>query len=59
VIAGPAVERAETLQELAKLAEAAAYTPVIDRCFAFEQIADAHARVDSGHKRGSVVVTVA
>ncbi len=32
--------------------------PVIDRTYAFEDIAEAHRRVDGGHKRGSVVVTV-
>lgn len=32
--------------------------PVIDSKFAFEDIAKAHARVDSGHKAGSVVVTI-
>jgi len=30
-----------------------------DQVFAFEDIRAAHARVDSGHKRGSVVVDVA
>lgn len=33
--------------------------PVIDSVYPFEEIARAHARVDTGHKRGSVVVTIA
>jgi NADPH:quinone reductase-like Zn-dependent oxidoreductase len=31
---------------------------VIDRVFPFERIADAHARVETRRKRGSVVVTI-
>jgi NADPH:quinone reductase-like Zn-dependent oxidoreductase len=56
VIAGPTAERVEDLEFLAELAEAGELEPVIDRIFPFEQIALAHALVDSGHKRGSVVV---
>jgi NADPH:quinone reductase-like Zn-dependent oxidoreductase len=58
VIAGPAAERAEDLRLLAKLAEEGELRPVIDSVFSFERIADAHRVVDSGRKRGSVVVTV-
>lgn len=32
--------------------------PVIDSVYDFENIAEAHARVDTGHKAGSVVVTL-
>jgi NADPH:quinone reductase-like Zn-dependent oxidoreductase len=59
VIAGPAAERAEDLAFLAQLAEAGELEPVIDQVFPFEQIALAHERVDTGHKRGSVVVKLA
>ncbi len=48
VIAGPAVGRAEDLRFLAGLAEAGAFIPVIDRCYPFEQIAEAHRYVDTG-----------
>lgn len=58
VIAGPTAECREDLQQLARLAAAGAWQPVIDRCFAFDDIVDAHRYVDSGRKRGSVVVTV-
>jgi len=58
VIAGPVTERVEDLRYLAKLAEAGEFKPVIDRRFPFEQIADAHRLVDSGHKKGNVVVTL-
>jgi NADPH:quinone reductase-like Zn-dependent oxidoreductase len=33
--------------------------PVIDRCYAMAEIAAAHAYVDTGRKRGSVVVRIA
>jgi NADPH:quinone reductase-like Zn-dependent oxidoreductase len=58
VIAGPASERAEDLRLLAELAETGHFKPVIDRCYAFEQIADAHRLVDSGHKKGNVAITL-
>jgi len=56
VIAGPAAERPEYVHQLAALAVAGQFVPVIDRCFPFEQIIDAHRVVDSGRKTGSVVV---
>ncbi|MBM3395118.1 MAG: NAD(P)-dependent alcohol dehydrogenase [Betaproteobacteria bacterium] len=58
IVAGPAAERSEDLALLAKLAEVGRFTPVIDRRYAFDEMADAHRYVDSGHKRGNVVVTV-
>lgn len=58
VIAGVATGRAEHLQFLASLAEAGSFTPVIDRRYPFDRIAEAHAYVDEGHKKGNVVVQV-
>lgn len=57
IIAGPAKESVEQLTYLAGLVETGRFKPVIDQVFALEQIAEAHARVESGRKRGSVVVT--
>jgi NADPH:quinone reductase-like Zn-dependent oxidoreductase len=59
VIAGPAAERPDDLQLLAKLAETGEFKPVIGKRYPFEQIVEAHRYVDTGHKRGSVVVTLA
>lgn len=57
VIAGPAAELPEYIRLLGQLAVAGRFTPVIDRCYPFEQMVDAHRYVDRGHKRGSVVIT--
>jgi NADPH:quinone reductase-like Zn-dependent oxidoreductase len=53
-----ALFNAQTFRRLMDLLEARALRPVIDRTFALEEIAEAHALVDTGHKRGAVVITV-
>lgn len=58
VIAGPGVSRVEDLKRLGAIAASGGFTPVIDQVFPFERIVDAHRRVDTGRKRGSVVVTL-
>jgi NADPH:quinone reductase-like Zn-dependent oxidoreductase len=58
VISGPGAYRADDLADVVELAEHGAFRPVIDRTFPFDQIVAAHRFVDSGHKRGSVVVTI-
>lgn len=59
VIAGPASGRAEDLRFLAELAVAGEFVPVIDRYYSFEKISEAHRYVDGGHKKGTVVITLA
>ncbi len=58
VIAGPAAGRPEDLRFLAGLAETGAFKPVIDRRYRFEQIAEAHRYVDTGRKKGNVIITL-
>jgi NADPH:quinone reductase-like Zn-dependent oxidoreductase len=58
VIAGMSTERTEDMRYLAELASQGSYRPIIDSTFPFERIMDAHARVESKRKRGSVVIDV-
>ena len=58
VVAGVSAERPEDVQRLVELARDGVYRAVIDASMPLSRIAEAHARVDSGRKRGSVVVTL-
>ena len=58
IIAGPASEDPKHLPMLAGLAVSGKFKPIIDKVYPFEDIVDAHRRVDSGHKKGSVVVNL-
>src|SRR5882762_2582575 len=58
IIAGPAAGRVEDLRFLAELAQAGEFRPVIDRRYPFEQIAEAHRYVDTGRKKGNVIITL-
>jgi NADPH:quinone reductase-like Zn-dependent oxidoreductase len=58
-IGGVASEAVELLRKVVGLAEDGHFHPVIDRCYDFSQMIAAHTHVDTGHKKGNVVVTVA
>lgn len=59
VIAGYVPARPEDLRYIARLASQGELKPVVDRVYRLEDAAEAHAYVDTGRKRGSVVLTVA
>ncbi|HWI30304.1 MAG TPA: NAD(P)-dependent alcohol dehydrogenase [Microbacterium sp.] len=48
----------DTLRRLTALAEAGDFRPVIDRVYDLDDIADAHRYVDTGRKRGNVVLRI-
>lgn len=58
VIAGPAAVKLDDLHRLAALAEAGDFQPVIDRVYPLEQIVAAHRYVDTGRKKGNVIISV-
>jgi NADPH:quinone reductase-like Zn-dependent oxidoreductase len=58
MIAGIVTTRVDDLDFLVALATSGELRPVIDRLYPLEDAAEAHAYVDTGRKRGSVVLSV-
>jgi NADPH:quinone reductase-like Zn-dependent oxidoreductase len=58
VVTGPGRYLPSQLDRLAQWTQDGRVRPVIDRTIPFERITDAHRVVDSGRKRGNVVVTI-
>lgn len=56
IISGSGKVHDEDMQLLVNLAGQEAFQPVIDRVYTLEAIRDAHAYVDSGRKKGNVVI---
>jgi NADPH:quinone reductase-like Zn-dependent oxidoreductase len=59
VVCALSMESPADLVEVAELVEAGTIRPVVDRTFPLEEAAEAHRYLEAGHRRGSVVVTVA
>lgn len=58
MVGGVASEHRDILEAVVKLAKQGVLRPVIDRSYAFEDMKTAHAYVDSGRKKGNVVISV-
>jgi NADPH:quinone reductase-like Zn-dependent oxidoreductase len=53
------MQNKDNLNFLKKLVEDGKLRPVIDRRYTLEQIAEAYRYVDTGRKKGNVIITVA
>ena len=46
------------LEKIKEYVEAGYIKPVLDRCYPFAEIVEAHRYVEKGHKKGGVAITI-
>lgn len=56
IIGGTSLVTPASLKKIVKLAESGAIKPTIGASFSFEQIKDAYEKIDTGHKRGNLIL---
>lgn len=52
-------EKLDNLVAVVEMIKAGKLKPVIDCCYPFEELVEAHRYVDQGHKKGNVAITIA
>jgi NADPH:quinone reductase-like Zn-dependent oxidoreductase len=58
ISSGHAQGSVKELNYLTQLVENGDLRPVVDRCFPFEQVVEAHRYVEKGHKKGNVAIVI-
>lgn len=58
IIGGASGESKNVLQRVLRIIDEGGFFPLIDRVYPFEHIVNAHTHVDTGHKKGAVVLSM-